>query len=168
MPKVLTALVLIACFAPASLALAAPPTVESVTKLRSLTHADRFTDAVLGAFDPAARKMVANALKDKTLTSAQQTLADAIPGKLVKIAQDEFHSPDLLAAVIKVYQDAFTQAEVDGMIKFYQSPAGLAMVDKMPEVLRQSGELHQKRRGFLAERVQQEMDRLLKEVDAAK
>ena len=39
---------------------------------------------------------------------------------------------------IKVYQDAFTQEEIDGILAFYGTPAGQALIKKMPDVLKKS------------------------------
>ena len=33
---------------------------------------------------------------------------------------------------VKVYQETFSQSEIDGMVSFYSSPTGQAVVDKLP------------------------------------
>ncbi len=36
---------------------------------------------------------------------------------------------------VRVYQKSFTQEEVDGLIAFYRTPAGQALINKMPVVM---------------------------------
>ncbi len=38
----------------------------------------------------------------------------------------------------KLYSDAFTEDEIDGMLAFYKSPAGQAMLTKMPQLASKS------------------------------
>ena len=39
---------------------------------------------------------------------------------------------------IEIYQASFTQAEVDGMLAFYRSPAGQAVIAKMPGAMQRT------------------------------
>jgi hypothetical protein len=43
----------------------------------------------------------------------------------------------------KLYSDAFTEDEIDGMLAFYKSPAGQAMLTKMPQLASKSMALAQ-------------------------
>jgi hypothetical protein len=48
-------------------------------------------------------------------------------------AFDEFYNADALQRmVVRVYQATYTQDEVDGLIAFYKTPAGQALVNKGP------------------------------------
>ena len=42
---------------------------------------------------------------------------------------------ELLPIYLRTYRAAFTQDEIDGVIKFYKSPAGRAYVKKLPVVM---------------------------------
>ena len=42
---------------------------------------------------------------------------------------------NLKSAMIKAYTDVFTDEEIDGMLKFYLSPVGRAMVQKYPALM---------------------------------
>ena len=33
---------------------------------------------------------------------------------------------------VRIYQESFTQEEIDGLIVFYESPAGIAFVERWP------------------------------------
>ena len=65
--------------------------------------------------------------------------------------------PRLKPLYTKIYQDAFTQEEIDGLIAFYRSPAGMAYVDKMPLVTQKSMDLMQSLMPPMMKRVQAAM-----------
>ncbi|OQA32666.1 MAG: hypothetical protein BWY57_01787 [Betaproteobacteria bacterium ADurb.Bin341] len=58
--------------------------------------------------------------------------------KLVRIFQEEASWEKLEPIYLKIYADLFTQEEVDGMLAFYKSPTGQAMIKKMPAVTHSS------------------------------
>jgi hypothetical protein len=41
-------------------------------------------------------------------------------------------------ALVKIYADTYTEAEIDGILAFYKSPPGKAMLEKMPQVMKRS------------------------------
>jgi hypothetical protein len=55
--------------------------------------------------------------------------------KMSAVATDVTNWDDLLPMYLRTYRAAFTQDEIDGVIKFYKSPAGKAYVNKLPLVM---------------------------------
>jgi hypothetical protein len=64
----------------------------------------------------------------------------------------------------QVYAETFTQEEVDGLIAFYESPAGKAFVAKMPTVMQKSMVLMQQRMAPMVQRLQQSLQETVLEV----
>ena len=56
---------------------------------------------------------------------------------------------------IDVYVKAFTEEQLDGIVAFYKSPAGLVLLDKMPEVNSQFGQLGQDKVSALQDQLRQ-------------
>jgi hypothetical protein len=56
---------------------------------------------------------------------------------------------------VEVYQSAMTQEEVDGIVAFYRTPAGKAMVEKMPALMSASGQRMQQQLGPALEKIKQ-------------
>ena len=69
---------------------------------------------------------------------------------------------------IQIYQESFTQEEIDGMIAFYQSPAGAAFVRKMPVVMEKSMRIMQVRIAPMMERMKAVMAQSIAEARAAR
>jgi hypothetical protein len=63
---------------------------------------------------------------------------------------------------VRVYQKTFTQQEIDGMLAFYKTPAGQAVISKMPAAMQNTmNEMQQ-----LMGPVMQKMQRLQQDVVA--
>jgi hypothetical protein len=80
--------------------------------------------------------------------------------------KEEINPEALEPAYVEIYKKALTQREVDGMIAFYKTDAGKAVVTKMPVVMRQASEVmmqHMQKLFPRLQRMQEEMMRRLKE-----
>lgn len=51
--------------------------------------------------------------------------------------------PELVEQMAGVYEQVFTEAELDGMLDFYRSPVGQSLLDKMPQVMSRSMQFSQ-------------------------
>ena len=61
---------------------------------------------------------------------------------------------------IKLYADVFTEEEIEGIAAFYRTPAGHAMIEKMPALLSQSMALGQRRMAALMPEIQKTVEDL--------
>jgi hypothetical protein len=66
-----------------------------------------------------------------TLTDAHK-LIDTIRGQVDGMV----NASSQQALYLRTYRASFTQHEIDGIIKFYKTPAGQAMIKKMPVVMK--------------------------------
>jgi uncharacterized protein len=69
---------------------------------------------------------------------------------------------------VQVYQETFTQEEIDGLIAFYESPTGIAFVEKMPVVMQKSMSMMQSRMAPMMEKVRAVMKQTAEEAKATK
>jgi hypothetical protein len=54
--------------------------------------------------------------------------------KMTAALDDALNWDSLQAMYLRIYKASFTQDEVDGMLAFYRTPAGQAMINKLPLV----------------------------------
>ena len=72
-----------------------------------------------------------------------------LPQEALTIVREEISAslrealPQLIDQVAVVYEQVFTDEELDAMLAFYRSPAGQSMVKKMPEVMGRSAQFSQ-------------------------
>jgi uncharacterized protein len=74
-----------------------------------------------------------------------QAILDDSRAKLSAIIKDALAWQDLEPRVIEVYQRSLSEDEVKGMIAFYESKAGQAVVRKMPLIQQNLMQLMQER-----------------------
>jgi hypothetical protein len=66
---------------------------------------------------------------------------------------------------LEIYRKSFNQEEVDGILAFYKTPAGAAMIKKMPLVLQESMVAVQKNMGPMMARMQKAIEEALAELE---
>ena len=69
---------------------------------------------------------------------AQTRIMDELSTELVKVLQQEMGWEKLEPDFIRIYQATLTQSEVEGMVTFYKSEAGQALIAKMPAIMEQT------------------------------
>ncbi len=69
---------------------------------------------------------------------------------------------------VRVYQKSFTQGEVDGMIAFYKTPAGQAVINKMPVVMQNTMNEVQQMMAPAVQRIQRMQQDVIAEMQAEK
>lgn len=152
MKKVLMAAVLLSLL-PLS-APAAAPTEASLEQLMEVTRVREFMASMQAPIEQNIRASAALALKGKSLTAAQQQELEVALQKIATIVRSEISYEKLKPTYLKIYRESLDQAEVDGMIAFYQTPAGQAVILKMPVITQKSMGAVQEMLGSLMPRLE--------------
>jgi hypothetical protein len=61
---------------------------------------------------------------------------------------------------VKLYAEVFTEEEIEGMVAFYKTPAGHAMIEKMPALLSKSMEIGQRQMAGIMPEIQKAVEDL--------
>ncbi len=136
---------------------AAPPTDESIDSLLTATKTQRTLEAVLSSMDQLMRQSQAAATRGQPLSAQQQRVADAVSARMFQVIREELSWFNMRPVYIQIYRESFTQEEVEGVLAFYTSPAGVAFVEKMPVVVQRSPQIMQGRMEPMFTRMQAEM-----------
>ncbi len=124
-------------FFAASIALAAetPPSEASVRELLEASQARKLVDGMLVQISATMQNITQQAVKQDALDpAAEKTLNDAMTETQNQLRQ--MLSWDRLELMyIRIYQRSLSQEEVAGMIEFYKSPVGQALINKMPVIM---------------------------------
>ena len=124
----------------AALAQEGPPSDESVTQLLAVSHVDRILDQYMKQVDAGMQAGLRQALKDQKPTAKQQQIIDEMRGHIVSVLRDTLNWTKLEPTIREVYRKNLTQGEVNDIVKFYQSPSGRALIDKLPTIMQQTSE----------------------------
>lgn len=147
---------------------AAPPSEASIQQLLDLTQSEAMLNQMYGSIEQIMRQGMRQAVAGRPLTPDQQKVLDLAPGKLASVLRSELNWSTLKADYVLIYQETFDQAEIDGLIAFYGSPAGKAFIAKMPAVMQKSIALSQARMQRYIPKVTQAMEEALREAGVQK
>ncbi len=135
MRKTTIALLLFSCFVGAH---AAPPTEASIDAMLAVTKSETMVDSMLAQMEGTMRQSMLRALQGKTPTPEQERRITDMSTQFVAVTKEELSWAKLKPMYVRIYQESLTQEEVDGMTAFYRTPAGEAMVHKMPVVMQKT------------------------------
>jgi uncharacterized protein len=150
-----------------STALAATPTKDSVETLLKVTRVERTLDGMLASIDSLMQQSMARAMAGKQQTAEQQRAMELMRGKVQQIFREEMTWAKLEPIYVQVYQDTFSQQEIDGLIKFYRTPTGVSYVDKLPIVMQKSMVATQAMMGPMMQKLQAAGQQAVEEAKAA-
>lgn len=149
-------------------AFAAPPSNESISQLLVATRMERSVSIAQQNLEQAVRNSINQGLQGKTLTPQGQKVVDKFTADASVIIRKEINWADLKGAYLKLYTETFTQEEVSGLLAFYRSPAGVALLEKMPQVTQKSAAITQARIGPLVEKLKASMAKTVEDAKTAK
>jgi len=113
----------------------APASDASIRQMLELTNAQQMLASMKGQMTAMMNTAMQNATKGQTITPERQAVLDRMAANISSVVTDMLNWDDLLPMYLRTYRAAFTQDEIDGVIKFYKSPAGKAYVNKLPAVM---------------------------------
>jgi hypothetical protein len=137
----------------AALAQCAPASEESIDRLLADAKTEKMIDSMLANVDQAMRRSMDAAMQGQQLSPEQRQVADAAAVRFMQVMREELTWDKLRPLYVQIYQESFSQQEIDGLIGFYESPAGIAYVEKMPTVMQKSMSVMQSRMASMMERL---------------
>ena len=64
---------------------------------------------------------------------------------------------------VKLYSDAYSEEEIDGILAFYRSPAGRTMLAKAADLTESSIAISQRRMAAVAPKIQEAIDQFIRD-----
>jgi hypothetical protein len=71
-------------------------------------------------------------------TPKQQQIMETLGRNIASLVKEELNWASFEPMMIEVYRNTFSQHEVDGMLRFYRSEAGQAVIAKLPTAMQQT------------------------------
>jgi hypothetical protein len=144
-----------------------PVSAASVDQLMEITQAHKMMDDYSAQIEVAMRNGMKQAFGNEKPSAEQQQLMDTMATRMVAIFKEELSWESMKPSLIELYRKTFSQGEVDGMLAFYRSKAGQAMIARMPQVQQYSMQLGQERAAHMLPRLQQLAKDLQEQAKAA-
>jgi hypothetical protein len=112
-----------------------PPTEASIKQLLEVAQSRKLVDSVIAQMENLTQQAIAQATKGQQIPANVQKDIDQRRGEMAAMMKELLDWKKLEPMYVRIYQKTFTQQEVDGMIAFYKSPAGQAVISKMPAAM---------------------------------
>jgi len=119
-----------------------------------LAHVDRLNSQVMDALRQQTTEAV-TAQAGGSLTPEQKVALDEFQKKLAAAAELQIGWKTMEPAFADIYGKAFTEEQMDAIIAFYKTPAGSALLEKMPGINQQANQLMQSKINTLKDQVGQ-------------
>ena len=144
--------------AAAQLAIAAPPSAQSIETLLEVTKVESMVDSMYASVESMMRQMMEKTIGNKSLTTEQRKSLEAMPARFVTLFKSEISWSTLKPQYIQIYKEVFEQEDIDGMITFYRSPVGQSCILKMPLAMQKSMMMAQSQMQSLIPKMQQAIE----------
>ena len=145
-----------------------PASAESVQRLLKLTKSETTLNSMYAAVERVMQQSMQQATAGRSITPEQQRILDAVPAKVFSVVRSELTWDKLEPQYIQLYSETFDQDEINGLIAFYQSPAGQAYINKIPTVLQKSLAIAQAEMQVVAPKIAEAVNQAVVEAKLAK
>jgi hypothetical protein len=145
-----------------------PPSEASIKQLMEVTNAHKMLDNVMAQMDGFINQTMQQATKGQKISPKVQKEIDRGRSETMAAMKEVLNWEKLEPMYTRVYQNSFTQGEVDGMIAFYKTPTGQAVLNKMPLVLQNTMTEMQGMMQPMIQRVQQMQQQVTAEMKEEK
>jgi hypothetical protein len=120
---------------PAPSAAGSPASEESIKQLLEVAQARKLIDSVMSQMDTLMLQTIQKATQGKEVPPKIQKEIDQQQAEVTRLMKELLDWSKLEPMYVRIYQKTFSQPEVDGMIAFYKTPAGQAVIAKMPSAM---------------------------------
>lgn len=160
---------LVCCFVSAiCLAADAPPTEASIKQLLEVSHARQLVDSMIGQMDGMMKNAMAQAAQGQQISPKTQKEIDQFETDMLAEMKTVLDWSKLEPLYVRVYQKSFNQQEIDGMLGFYKTQIGQAVLNKMPLVLQNTMTEVQQMVRPMMQHLQQKQQEMAAKVQAEK
>ncbi|EIK95662.1 hypothetical protein PMM47T1_16288 [Pseudomonas sp. M47T1] len=106
-----------------------------------MAHADKLGTPVY----MQVQQMFAQRFEQTKAPDSKRAVLETYQAKANAALDQAIGWPKLKPDMVKLYTDTFTEQELKDLVKFYQSPLGKKVLEKMPSVTQQSAQLTQEK-----------------------
>jgi uncharacterized protein len=141
-----------------------------VEELIKLTKIDQLLAQMTGQMTTRLKTMAAQQNARQKFTPAQEKLVNDYINQVQGITQGAVAWDKMKPILVQVYTETYTDQELDGILTFYRSPSGQALVAKSPQLMNRTVELVQQKMTAVQPQLQQaneDFSRKMKELSAA-
>jgi hypothetical protein len=119
-------------------AMATPASDTTIKQLLTVTRAQRLLDSMRGQVNSLMERAIQASLQGKQPSAKQKQAITRMKHRMIALLHKGLSWEKLEPVYIRLYKDTFSEEELSGMLAFYKTPAGQAVINKMPVLMRKS------------------------------
>jgi hypothetical protein len=139
-----------------------------VEELFATMHMDRMMSQITAAMLAQVKQMTATMPGADQMTAAQKKMVSEYQDKMAALVTANVGWRAMEPEYVTLYASTFSEEEIDGIIAFYKSPAGQALLTKTPELTKGSMALVQTRMVDLQPQMKAMVDEMVQQMSAGK
>ncbi len=159
---------LLILLSPALYSAETPPTDASLKKLLEVAQVHQTVDAMMAQIDTMMQNMFQQITAGQKVSPEMAKMFEKSRADVKEVFKETMSWEKLEPMYMRVYRKSLTQSEVDGMVAFYQTPAGKAVIIKMPVILQNSMAEATQMMGPIIQRAQEMEKQLMAEAQKEK
>jgi hypothetical protein len=145
-----------------------PPSEASIKQLLEVGQAHKLVDTMTAQMEGYMQQIMQQATQGERVTPEIQKQIDSFEAEITSALKEVLDWNKLEPMYVRVYQKSFTQGEVDGLIAFYKTPTGQALLTKMPLVMQNTLNEMQQMMQPMMQRMQRMQQDVLAEIQGQK
>ena len=112
-----------------------PASEASIRELLTVTEARKLLDGAYAQLDGLMDQAMKQAMNGQKASPEQEKVMAEFRHKAVDLIQDEMGWEKLEPMYVDLYAKTFTQPEIDGILAFYKTDSGKALIARMPTLM---------------------------------
>ena len=112
----------------------------SVEKLLQITDQDQLLEQIY----PQIKQLILGQVQQLDVPQEQTPLIEEYFDKIFNVMKEEMAWDNIKDDFIQLYMSVYTEAEINELIAFYESPVGQKTLEKMPLIMQESMAISQK------------------------
>jgi hypothetical protein len=137
---------------------------EKVEQLFKLTHLEQTYGQIMTQVMAQTQQVTKQMFPDGAMTDAQKKELADFNNRATALVENSISWESMKPEYVKLYADVYTEDELDGIIAFYSSPVGQAMLTKTPALLKASSEIAMNRMTEIQPKMRQLIEDFSKQV----
>ncbi len=146
-------------FAPALMLADDASKAAKIEELCLITHMDQLSQQIIDQIAPIVKTQMGN------VPAEQRAAVNELMDKLTTLIANRLNWDSLKPAFVKLYSDTYTEEEVEGMIVFYKTPVGRAMLEKMPALMQKAMAISQDTMRDILPEIQRSIEEIKRKYD---
>ena len=158
------------CFVASPIVFAADntPSEASIKQLLDVGQAHKLLDAMVAQMDAYMKQAMQQATQGQRITPEIQKDIERRRAEMMAAMKELIDWNKLEPMYVRIYQKSFTQGEIDGLIAFYKTSTGQALLTKMPVVMQNTMNELQQMMQPMMQRIGRMQQEVVAEIQAEK